>query len=67
MTIKELSQTHLTLVHVLHTIPRRASVGGPHTILMYTLEVSNSTTIEATKFAGPHKSCMHQYKIELAH
>jgi hypothetical protein len=32
MTIKELSQTHRTLVQVFHAIPHRASVGGPHTI-----------------------------------
>jgi hypothetical protein len=28
---------------------------------------SNSVTNEASKFAGPHKSRMHQYIIELAH
>jgi hypothetical protein len=28
---------------------------------------SNSATIEATKFVGPHKSRMHQYIIKLAH
>jgi hypothetical protein len=28
---------------------------------------SNTTTIEATKFAGPHKSHMRQYIIELPH
>jgi hypothetical protein len=28
---------------------------------------SNSATVEATKFAGPHKYHMHQYIIELVH
>jgi hypothetical protein len=28
---------------------------------------SNSVTVEATKFAGPYKSRMHQYIIKLAH
>jgi hypothetical protein len=29
--------------------------------------LSNSVTVEATKFAGPHKSCMRRYIIKLAH
>jgi hypothetical protein len=28
---------------------------------------SNSATVEANKFVRPHKSCMHQYIIKLAH
>jgi hypothetical protein len=28
---------------------------------------SNSETVEATMFAGPHKSCMRQYAINLVH
>jgi hypothetical protein len=46
-------------------------VGGPCTILMYTWRygrvLSDSMTNEATTFAGPHKSRMRQYIIELAH
>jgi hypothetical protein len=34
--IKEMTMAHLMLVHVFHVIPRRASVGGPYTIPMYT-------------------------------
>jgi hypothetical protein len=71
MTIIELSWAHLTLVDVFHVIPRQAPVCGPCTIL-YTPErygrvLSNSATVEATKFVGPHKSRMSQYIIELAH
>jgi hypothetical protein len=71
MTIKELSQAHRTLVQVFHVIPRRASVGGPHTIPMLSVKYSgvlpNSAIVKATKFAGPHKSHMHQYIINLVH
>jgi hypothetical protein len=46
-------------------------VGGPDTIpytsVKYGGVSSNSAIVEATKFAGPHKSRMHQYIIELAH
>jgi transposase InsO family protein len=57
--------------YIFHAIPRRASVGGPHTI-PYTFarhgRVSyNSVTVEATSFVVPHKSRMRQYKIKLAH
>jgi hypothetical protein len=37
--IKEMIWAHLTLVHVFHMIPQRASVGGPCTILMNILDV----------------------------
>jgi hypothetical protein len=67
MTIKELSQAHLTLVHVFHAILQRASIGGsctiPYTPVKYGGVSSNSATVEATKFAGPHKSHMRQYII----
>jgi hypothetical protein len=60
MTIKESNRVHLTLVQVLHAIPRRASMGGPtlshYTFVKHGGVSSNSVTIEATKFAGPHKS-----------
>jgi hypothetical protein len=43
-------------------------MGGPNTIPMsfvkYSGVSSNSATIEATKFVGPHKSRMHQYTIQ---
>jgi hypothetical protein len=71
MTIKESSRAHLTLMHVFHVIPRRASVGGPHTIpytsKMYGMVLSNSVNVKATKFVEPHKPHMRQYIIELAH
>jgi hypothetical protein len=68
-TIKESSRAHHTLVQVFHMIPHRTSVGGPHTIPMSPVEYggvsSNSATIEATKFMGPHKSRMRQYIINV--
>jgi hypothetical protein len=71
MTIKESSRAHRTLVQVFHVIPRRASVGGPHTITLSSVKYSGvpsiSATVKATKFAGPHKSHMHQYIINLVH
>jgi hypothetical protein len=71
MTIKELSWAHHTLVQVFHVIPRRASVGAPHTILMSPVKYgglsSNLATVEAIKFVGSHKSHMRQYIINLAH
>jgi hypothetical protein len=71
MTIKELSWAHRTLVHVFHVIPRRASVGGPHTIPMSPVKYggvsSNLATVEATKFVGSHKCRIRQYIINLAH
>jgi acyl-[acyl carrier protein]--UDP-N-acetylglucosamine O-acyltransferase len=55
-TIKESSRAPLTLLHVFNAIPRRASVGGPHTIpytfMRYGRVSSNSATIEATNTAG---------------
>jgi hypothetical protein len=39
MQSKSQAESYLTLVHIFHTIPQRASVGGPGTIPMYTLEV----------------------------
>jgi hypothetical protein len=72
MMTKESSRAHLTLVHVFHMVLYSGpSVSGPCTI-PYTPErygrvSSSSATDEATKFAGPHKSRMHQYIIELAH
>jgi hypothetical protein len=67
MTITELSHAHLTLVHVFHMIPHWASMGSPHTIpytsVRYGKVSSNSATVEATKFAVPHKFLMHQYII----
>jgi hypothetical protein len=63
MTIKELSRAHRTLVQVFHVIPGRASMSGSHTIpkspVKYSGVSSNSVTVEATKFVGPHKSHMH--------
>jgi hypothetical protein len=57
-TIKESSRAHLTLVLVFHVIPRRAFVGDPRTIpytsVKYGGVSSNSTIIEATKFASLH-------------
>jgi hypothetical protein len=42
-------------------------MGGPNTIPMSSVKYSgvssNSATVEATKIAGPNKSCMHQYKL----
>jgi hypothetical protein len=71
MTIKESSRVHRTLVQVFHTIPRRASMGGldivPMSPVKYSGVSSNSVTIEATKFAGPYKSHMRQYIINLVH
>jgi hypothetical protein len=71
MTIKESSRAHRTLVQVFHVIPRRASVGGPHTIPMSSVKYSgvpsNSAAVKATKFTGPHKSRMQQYIINLVH
>jgi hypothetical protein len=70
-TIKELSRAHLTLMHVFHVIPRWAFVGSPRTIPYtscgYGRVSSNLVSIDATKFAGPHKSHMHHYIIEYAH
>jgi hypothetical protein len=37
--IKETIRTHLALVHVIHMIHRRASMGGPCTIPVYILLV----------------------------
>jgi hypothetical protein len=39
MRSKSQAKSYLTQVHVFHAIPRWASVGGPCTISMYTLEV----------------------------
>jgi hypothetical protein len=70
-TIKQSSRVHHILVLVFHMIPCGASVGGLHTIPMsfmkYSGVSSNSTTVEAIKFAGPHKSRMHQYINNLVH
>jgi hypothetical protein len=71
-TIKESSQAHLTLMHVFHRYISRLSVGGPYTIPIASLGhhygcggvSSNSVTVEAIKFTGPHKSRMHQYIID---
>jgi hypothetical protein len=69
--IKETIRAHLTLVHIFHTIPWWASVGGPCTILMYTWRYGRiafiSATHKASKFVGPHKSRMCQYVIKLAY
>jgi hypothetical protein len=66
-TIKETIRAHLTLMHVFHGIPSWASVGGLYTIPLsswrYGGIASVSVTNEATKFVGPHKSCMRQYII----
>ncbi len=68
MSIKESSQAHLMLVQVFHAIPRWASVGRPTlshcTPVRYGGVSSNSATVEATKFAGPHKSLMRQYTTQ---
>jgi hypothetical protein len=68
-TIEESSRAHRTLVHAFHAIPRQASMGGPHTIpctsCRYGRVSYNSATIEVTKFAGPHKSLMCQYIINV--
>jgi hypothetical protein len=46
-------------------------MGGPNTIPMSSVKYSgvpsNSVTVETTKFVGPHKSRMCQYKINLVH
>jgi hypothetical protein len=40
-------------------------MGGPNTISMSSVKYSgvssNSAIVDATKFAGPHKSLIHQY------
>jgi hypothetical protein len=68
MTIKESSWFHLTLAHVFHVIPRRASVGGsytiPYTPSRYGRVSPNSTTTKATKFVWPNKSHVCQYIID---
>jgi hypothetical protein len=68
MTIKESVWAHLTQVHIFHVIPLRAIYGWlvhypglNH--CRYGRIVSDSATIIATKFMGPHKSCMRQYII----
>jgi hypothetical protein len=67
MTIKESSRAHRALVQVFHVTPRWASVDGPHTVPMssvkYSGVLSNTATVEATKFTRPHKSRMRQYII----
>jgi hypothetical protein len=71
--IRESTGSHLSLVHVFHVIPHaRLSVGVPvHYPGIHHCRrgegSSNSVTIEATKFVGPHKSRMCQYIIKLAH
>jgi hypothetical protein len=39
----------------------------PISIVKYSGVLSNSATVEATKFTGPHKFCMRQYIINLVH
>jgi hypothetical protein len=68
LTIKESSRAHCTLVPSSTWKPRRLSMGGPNTIPMssmkYSGESSNSATVDATKFVGPHKSRMCQYTTQ---
>jgi hypothetical protein len=68
MAIKESVRAHLTLVYVFHVISLRSIHGWPihypglhH--CRYGRIVSDSATISATMFMGPHKSRMHQYTI----
>ncbi len=73
--VKETIRAHLTLVHVFHVY---ASVDTPwvaHAPSHYTSVKrgkvpSNSATVAATKFVGPHKSCMqsaHNPSPRLSH
>jgi hypothetical protein len=70
---KSWTGSHLSLVHVFHTIAHTGlSVGDLYTIPVYITapEVRDRptrVTVKATKFTRPHKSYMHQYIIKLAH
>jgi hypothetical protein len=60
--------SYLALVHVFHMITPPGHPWVAHTLSQCTfvklgMISSNSMTIEATKFVGPHKSSMHQYII----
>jgi hypothetical protein len=66
------SGSHLSLLHVLHPIPLQAIRGWPiHYPGLHHYRngevLSDSATINATKFTGPHKSRMHQYCLKHAH
>jgi hypothetical protein len=63
-TIEESVQAHLTLVRVFHVKPQWAIGGWPiHYRILHHCRyggiASNSTTIDATKFTGPHIPHMH--------
>jgi hypothetical protein len=64
---KSRAGSYLTLVHVFHAIPQGhpwvAHTPSQCTSCRQGRVSSNSVTVEATKFAGPHKSHMHQYII----
>jgi hypothetical protein len=68
LTIKESSRAHRTLVSSSTQKPRRVVRRWPEHYPNVIREVqwvsSNSATVDATKFAGPHKSCMHQYTTQ---
>jgi hypothetical protein len=69
MTIKESSQAHLTLVHVFHVYALADTPWAAHALslvtpMRYGRVSSNSVTDEASKFAGPKKSCMRQYTTQ---
>jgi hypothetical protein len=68
LTIKESSWAHHTLVLSYMWKPHRVVRGGSNTIPMSSMKYSgvssNSVTVEDTKFAGPHKSCMRQYTTQ---
>jgi hypothetical protein len=67
-TIKELVRAHFTLVHIFHVMPRWAIRGwviyypGLHHY-RYGWIASDSATMNATKFTGPHKCRMRKYII----
>jgi hypothetical protein len=60
MTIKESSRVDLTLMHVFHTYASADTPWIAHALscvspMRYGRVSSNSVTVEASKFAGPHK------------
>jgi hypothetical protein len=59
-TIKESSRTHLTLVHIFHAYASVDTLWTAHaqsrvSPMRYCRVSSNWATVEASKFAGPHK------------
>jgi hypothetical protein len=68
LTIKESSRPHRTLVPSSTWKPRRVIRGGLNTIPMSSVKYSgvssNSATVNATKFVGPHKFRVRQYTTQ---